>query len=66
MLILLGFFTVQGAFFIHSDIHRSVVDRLDYPAHNLWFQARRFARFAGPLCAECVQMHARNMLFSTD
>jgi hypothetical protein len=35
MLILLGFFTVQGAFFIHSDIHRSVVDRVDYPVQNL-------------------------------
>ena len=30
MLILLGFFTVEGAFFIHSDIHRSVVNRVNY------------------------------------
>jgi len=42
------------------------VDRVDYPVHNLWFQARRFARFAGPLCAECAEMRARNMLFSTN
>ena len=30
MLILLDFFTVQGGFFIHSDIHRSVVNRVNY------------------------------------
>jgi hypothetical protein len=30
MLILLGFFTVEGGFFIHSDIHRSIVNRVDY------------------------------------
>jgi hypothetical protein len=30
MLILLGFFTVQEGFIIHSDIHRSIVDRADY------------------------------------
>jgi hypothetical protein len=30
MLILLGFFTVQAGFIIHSDIHRSIVDRADY------------------------------------
>ncbi len=29
-LILLGFFTVQERSFIHSDIHRSVVNRVDY------------------------------------
>jgi len=40
MLILLGFFTDGGAPFIHSDIHRSFVDRVDYPVHNLWFLGR--------------------------
>ncbi len=30
MLILLGFFTVQEASFIHSDIHRSIVNRVNY------------------------------------
>ena len=42
------------------------MDRVDYPVHNLWFQARRFAQFAGSWCARCAEMHARNMLFSTD
>jgi hypothetical protein len=66
MLILLGFFTVPGGFFIHSDIHRSVVDRVDYPVHSLWFSTWHFARFARFLCAECGELCARNMLFSTD
>jgi hypothetical protein len=30
MLILLVFFTVKGGLFIHSDIHRSIVNRVDY------------------------------------
>ena len=40
MLILLGFFIVQGALFIHSDIHRSFVDRVDYPVQNLCSQTQ--------------------------
>jgi hypothetical protein len=43
MLILLGFFTAQEGFIIHSDIHRSIVDRLDYPAQKLGRKARRGA-----------------------
>jgi hypothetical protein len=35
MLILLGFFTVQEGFIIHSDIHRSIVDRVDCRAQKL-------------------------------
>ena len=66
MLILLGFFTVQGGFIIHSDIHRSVVDRVDYPAQNLYRKARRGARFGGFLCAKRVEMSARNMRFMTN
>lgn len=30
MLILLGFSTVERGFFIHSDIHRSIVNRVAY------------------------------------
>ena len=36
MLILLGFFIVPRPLIIHSDIHRSVVDRLDYAVEKLW------------------------------
>jgi hypothetical protein len=42
MLILLGFFIVQGGFFIHSDIHRSFVDRVDYPVQNLRSRTQSF------------------------
>ena len=35
MLILLGFFAVRKGSFIHSDIHRRCVDRVDYPVQNL-------------------------------
>jgi hypothetical protein len=35
MLILLGFFAVRAGFFIHSDIHRSAGNRVDYEVHNL-------------------------------
>jgi len=66
MLILLGFFTVQGGFFIHSDIHRSIVNRVDYAVQNLCARARHFARFARVLCAECAKMCAPNIRFSTD
>jgi hypothetical protein len=43
MLILLGFFIVAGALIIHSDIHRSAVDRVDYSVQELWRKARRGA-----------------------
>jgi hypothetical protein len=43
MLILLGFFIVQGGSFIHSDIHRSTVDRVDYPVQNVCARTRRFS-----------------------
>jgi hypothetical protein len=42
-LILLGFFIVPGPLIIHSDIHRSSVDRVDYPVQKLWRKARRGA-----------------------
>jgi hypothetical protein len=43
MLILLGFFTVQEASFIHSDIHRSIVNRVNYAVENLCARTERFA-----------------------
>jgi hypothetical protein len=66
MLILLGFFAVQGGFFIHSDIHRSVVNHADYAVDNLRLEARRFAQFSGLLCAERAEMCARNMRLWTN
>jgi hypothetical protein len=66
MLILLGFFADTARSFIHSDIHRRFVDRLDYPMHKLWFWARRSARFAGLLSAKCGEMRAPNRVISTD
>jgi hypothetical protein len=61
MLILLGFFTVQGGCIIHSDIHRSAVNRVEYPVRDRWFCTRRFARI---WCAIGAKMRARHMLFS--
>jgi hypothetical protein len=66
MLILLGFFADGRGSFIHSDIHRSIVDRVDYPVHNLWLLARRLARCARIFCAKSAVMCAKNMRFSTD
>jgi hypothetical protein len=70
MLILLGFFTVQEGLFIHSDIHRSIVNRVDYSvqiaANRTVAPASRFARFALVLCAECAKMCAPNIRFTTD
>jgi hypothetical protein len=43
MLILLGFFTVQEASFIHSDIHRSIVNRVNYSVESLCARTERFA-----------------------
>jgi hypothetical protein len=66
MLILLGFIVLQGGFIIHSDIHRSVVDRVDYPAGNLSRDTRRGARAGGFLCAKRAEMRSRNMRFVTN
>ena len=54
MLILLGFFADGGPSFIHSDIHRGFVDRVDYPVHNLWFLGRA-------MCASLVREMRRNV-----
>jgi hypothetical protein len=48
MLILLGFFAVRRGSFIHSDIHRSIVEGVDYAVQNLRAQTGCFVpgRFA--------------------
>ena len=66
MLILLGFFIVPGPFIIHSDIHRSVVDRVDYSVQKLWRKARRGACVGGFVRAKSAEMGARIMCFMTD
>jgi hypothetical protein len=43
MLILLGFFAAGTAAFIHSDIHRSIVQFDGYPGTKMSQNARRFA-----------------------
>jgi len=48
MLILLGFFPVREGLIIHSDIHRSIVEGVDYAVQNLRAQTGCFVpgRFA--------------------
>ncbi len=54
MLILLGFFTVKGGFFIHSDIHRSVVNRVNY---SVQITANRTAAFRAIRGSFAHEMH---------
>jgi hypothetical protein len=42
MLILLGFSAVRRGSFIHSDIHRRVVEVEEYAVQKLWARTRRF------------------------
>jgi hypothetical protein len=59
MLILLGFFIVPGPLIIHSDIHRSVVDRVDYAMEKLWPKARSGACDWADWCARNALKWAR-------
>jgi len=54
MLILLGFFTVQQASFIHSDIHRSVVNRVDC---SVQIAANRTVAFRVNHASSAREMH---------
>jgi hypothetical protein len=54
MLILLGFFPVREGLIIHSDIHRSIVDRVDSTGRK----SRPGARSGGFLCAKRAEMRS--------
>jgi hypothetical protein len=66
MLILLGFFADAERSFIHSDIHRKFVDRVDCAVGKLWFRAGCLGRLGGFLWAKCGEMCAQNLVISTD
>ncbi len=55
MLILLGFFIDQGGLFIHSDIHRSAVNRVDYAVQIAPNRRLGLPQDATEICMERVK-----------